>query len=115
MASTRTAERWLLCAVLLAGCGLRSSSVATRPAGQVRDAVSDAGLEPDAMNAVDIGQVDQRKAASATGGSSGSWGSIDCEGTEEQVNDCIINAPTKSGISATRSKPTLTYQTCGAQ
>ena len=62
-----------------------------------------------------MGQVDQPKTAGATGGSSGSWGSIDCGGTEEQVNDCIINAPTKSGIPATRSKPTLTYQTCGAQ
>lgn len=43
------------------------------------------------------------------------WGSIDCQGSEEQINDCIINASTKSGIPATRSRPTVTYQTCGAQ
>jgi hypothetical protein len=114
-----TAPRWLLLAILFAcGCGLRSSAVATRPSGHIRDA----GLEPDAMLAgVDL-NADRvlpsnsgGKTDGSIGGSSDPWGSIDCQGGEQQVNDCIINAPTKSGIPATRSKPTLTYQTCGAQ
>lgn len=107
----------LLCACILAGCGLRSSTVATRPPGHVRDA----GAEPDAMigSVIDMGAdryvAVAPKADGPRAGSSDPWGSIDCQGTEEQVNGCIINAPTKSGVPATRSKSTVTYQTCGAQ
>jgi hypothetical protein len=91
--------------------------VATRPAGEVRDA----GAEADAVivTGIDGGAADRAvskpKADAASSANVGSWPNIDCQGSEEQINDCIINAPTKSGIPATRSKPTVTYQTCGAQ
>jgi hypothetical protein len=117
MCRTWTAKGALLCTVVLLGCGLRSSSVATRPPGQVKDA----GAEPDALVIVGIdgGGADRAVVKANTDGAMGAtadpWGSIDCQGSEEQINDCIINAPTKSGIPATRSKPTVTYQTCGAQ
>jgi len=117
MTQTWTVSGCLLCTLLLFGCGLRSSSVATRPPGHVKDA----GPEPDAMimTGIDMGAdrvVTTSKADRPTGGSPDpSWGSIDCQGAEEQVNDCIINGSTKSGIPAVRSKPNVTYQTCGAQ
>jgi hypothetical protein len=115
MARTWLAARVLMFAVtalgVLQGCGLRTSGIATRPPGHVKE---DAGPDVpgiDAPNTPDIPIVVKRD---------GSMDvipvpAVDCQGTEEQVNDCIINAPTKSGIPATRGKPTLTYQTCGAQ
>jgi hypothetical protein len=71
------------------------------------------------VTVIDGGAADRvvvkAKTDAGASGNVGSWPTIDCQGSEEQINDCIINAPTKSGIPATRSKPTVTYQTCGAQ
>ena len=94
----------------LAGCGLKTSGIATRPQGHVKE---DAGPDAPGVDAPDaaIFTTVKRDGSVSPEPSQG----VDCQGTEEQVNDCIINAPTKSGIPATRSKPTLTYQTCGAQ
>lgn len=90
----------------LSGCGLKTSGIATRPPGHVKE---DAGP--------DMPPIDAPSAADhpVFTGDVFSPSPIDCQGTEEQVNDCIINAPTKSGIPATRGNPPLTYQTCGAK
>jgi hypothetical protein len=95
--------------VLLCGCGLRSSALATRPPGHVRDA----GPTPDVASGVTLDAANDpfRPATLPEVAEL----AIDCQGTEEQVNLCIINAPTKSGTAALRAKPALTYQTCGAQ
>ena len=94
---------------VLNGCGLKTSGIATRPPGHVKE---DAG--PD-VPGIDAGTSDVSLQPKRDASPLPPEQAIDCQGTEEQVNDCIINAPTKSGIPATRSKPTLTYQTCGAQ
>jgi hypothetical protein len=93
----------------LGGCGLKTSGIATRPPGHIKE---DAG--PD-VPGTDAGSPDFPLPVKRDGGPLPPPDPIDCQGTTEQVNDCIINAPTKSGIPATRSKPTLTFQTCGAQ
>lgn len=112
MARTWKAARIVLCAVATLGlfqaCGLRTSGIATRPPGHVKE---DAG--PDASG-IDAPGGDSVIAPSKRD-TSAPIQEPDCQGTEQQVNDCIINAPTKSGIPATRGKPSLTYQTCGAQ
>ncbi len=114
MQRTWTAARILLCTIttlgLCQGCGLRTSGVATRPPGHVKE---DAGPDVPGIDgpAVDVWIAQPRRDGSGAPEPT----SPDCEGTEEQVNNCIINAPTKSGIPATRGKPSLTYQTCGAQ
>ncbi len=117
MHRTWSARVCLLCAASLFGCGLRSSSVATRPPGEVRDAGAEPNVEPVVIDAggPDRAAVKPKAAASAAALPEGFWLPIDCQGSGEQINDCIINAPTKSGIPATRPKPTVTYQTCGAQ
>ena len=111
MARTWIAARIGLCAISMLGlfqaCGLRSSGIATRPPGQVKE---DAGTD---VPGIDAPQAVIKRDAQAVVTVPPS-DSVDCQGTEEQVNDCIINAPTKSGIPATRGKPSLTYQTCGA-
>lgn len=112
MARTWITARVVLCAMSMLGlcqaCGLRSSGIATRPPGQVKE---DAG--PD-VPGIDASQAASKRDAQAVVPVP-SPDNVDCQGTEEQVNDCVINAPTKSGIPATRGKPSLTYQTCGAQ
>jgi len=115
MAQEQTIVRWVLSTVVvlavLSGCGLRKSALVTRPPGHVKE---DAGLLPDSpqpVSAYDAAPGEPRRAVIPDGNEPG----IDCQGTEEQVNDCIINAPTKSGLAASRAKPTITYQTCGAQ
>ena len=113
MARTWIAARILLCAVATLGlcqaCGLRTSGIATRPAGQVKQ---DAGPDVPSV-ATDTAQTQTWRDAAP--GDLTEIPGPDCQGTEEQVNNCIINAPTKSGLPATRGKPSLTYQTCGAQ
>ena len=112
------ARMWLLvriamCAVamlgFLSGCGLKTSGIATRPPGHVKEDAGPDVPESDAPG-VDLPPVKHDGSSQIPPPQP-----IDCQGTEEQVNDCIINAPTKSGIPATRGKPSLTYQTCGAQ
>lgn len=117
MTRRRTARKWLLCAVLLGGCGLRSSNFPTRPAGHVRvdGPESDAAVATVIDGGADTAAAVRKTDGGGAGSSGSSWGSVDCQGTEQQVNDCIINAPTKNSIPAVRAKPTLTYQTCGAQ
>jgi hypothetical protein len=101
----------VLCAIstlgLFQACGLRASNIPTRPPGHVKDAGPD-------VPGIDAPQAEIKRDAQAVV-IVPPQDSPDCQGTEEQVNDCIINAPTKSGIPATRGKPSLTYQTCGAQ
>ena len=113
MARMRLLVRIAMCAFtmlgFLSGCGLKTSGIATRPPGHVKE---DAG--PD-MPGVDASVSDASVAKRDGSSSIPPPPPIDCQGTEEQVNDCIINAPTKSGIPATRGKPPLTYQTCGAK
>jgi hypothetical protein len=114
MARTWIAARIVLCAISilgpLQGCGLRTSGIATRPPGHVKE---DAGPDVPGIDApaADVWIAQPKRDGSVAPDPI----SPDCQGTEEQVNDCIINAPTKSGIPATRGKPSLTYQTCGAQ
>jgi hypothetical protein len=112
MAGRWIAARIVLCAIstlgLFQACGLRSSGIATRPPGQVKE---DAGPDVPGVDAADAYVVVQQTKRDSSAPSP----EPDCQGTEEQVNDCIINAPTKSGIPATRGKPSLTYQTCGAK
>jgi hypothetical protein len=113
MARTWRAARVVVCALttlgLLQACGLRNSTIITRPSGHVNE---DAGPDvPGIDGGLEVFAQPAKRDASADEPPQG----VDCEGTEQQVNDCIINAPTKSGISATRGKPTLTYQTCGAK
>ena len=93
----------------LPGCGLKTSGIATRPPGHVKE---DAGPGVPGIDApgVDLPPI-KRDGSSPIPPPQ----PIDCQGTEEQVNECIINAPTTRGIPATRGKPTLTYQTCGAK
>jgi hypothetical protein len=102
----------VLCAIATLGvfqaCGLRTSGIATRPPGHVKE---DAGPDVwgiDAPPGTDMVIFIKHDASPSSP-------EPDCQGTEQQVNDCITNAPTKSGIPATRGKPSLTYQTCGAQ
>ena len=113
MARTWTASRIVLCAIstlgLFQACGLRNSGIATRPPGHVKE---DAG--PD-VQGIDAPGTDIVIITLSKRDAPGLDPEPDCQGTEEQVNDCIINAPTKSGIPATRGKPSLTYQTCGAK
>ena len=111
MARMWIAARIVVCAMSMLGlfqaCGLRSSGIATRPPGQVKE---DAGPDVPGMDAPQA--TTKRDAQSVV--TVPTPENVDCQGTEEQVNDCIINAPTKSGIPATRGKPSLTFQTCGA-
>jgi hypothetical protein len=115
MARRWIAGRIVVCALLTLGllqaCGLRSSGIATRPPGHVKE---DAGPDVPSVPGIDAPQSTTKRDAAGLA-TVPTPDSPDCQGTEEQVNDCIINAPTKSGIPATRGKPSLTYQTCGAQ
>ena len=114
MARTWIAARIVFCAISTLGplqaCGLRTSGIATRPPGHVKE---DAGPDVPGVDAPDayVPRLPGKQDASS---GVEKMPSPDCQGTEEQINDCIINAPTKSGIPATRGKPSLTYQTCGA-
>jgi hypothetical protein len=116
MARTWIDLRVVMCAIItlgvLQGCGLRNSGIATRPPGHVKE---DAGPDVPGIDGPNLPEVVVQSPRRDASADVFIIPPVDCQGTEEQVNDCIINAPTKSGIPATRGKPTLTYQTCGAK